>query len=76
MRVGLAVDHSAYQMKDPLVRELLAASHEVVDFGRRQNHWTTITLNTLNIPFPSHGRSPMAPWDEGSCYAITRSVLA
>lgn len=33
MRVGVAVDHIGYASKDPLVRKLRAAGHEVVDFG-------------------------------------------
>jgi ribose 5-phosphate isomerase B len=33
MRVGIAIGHTAYTLKEPLVRELRAAGHEVVDFG-------------------------------------------
>ncbi len=33
MRVGIATDHGAYDLKDDLVVRLRAAGHEVVDFG-------------------------------------------
>lgn len=33
MRVGVAVDHTGYTVKDLLLRELRAVGHDVVDFG-------------------------------------------
>jgi ribose 5-phosphate isomerase B len=33
MRVGVAVDHTGFTLKDRLVKELRAVGHEVVDFG-------------------------------------------
>jgi ribose 5-phosphate isomerase B len=33
MRVGIAADHGAYELKNDLIARLRAAGHEVVDFG-------------------------------------------
>jgi ribose 5-phosphate isomerase B len=33
MRVGIATDHGGFDLKEELVRELLGAGHEVVEFG-------------------------------------------
>lgn len=38
MRVGIAADHGGFSLKEDLAARLLAAGHEVVDFGAyRQN---------------------------------------
>lgn len=33
MRVGIATDHAAFQLKQDLLRRLKAAGHDIVDFG-------------------------------------------
>lgn len=33
MKIGIAVDHGAFELKAPLVAQLREAGHEVVDFG-------------------------------------------
>lgn len=38
MRVGLAIDHGGFGLKEELVAQLKAAGHEIIDFGAHQ--WT------------------------------------
>ena len=33
MKVGIAADHGGFEMKQALIEKLLAAGHEVEDFG-------------------------------------------
>jgi ribose 5-phosphate isomerase B len=36
MRVGIATDHGGFGLKEELVKQLLAAGHEVIDFGANE----------------------------------------
>ena len=43
MRYGFGCDHAGFELKEPLVAELVAAGHEVVDMG---------TYDTGRVDFP------------------------
>ena len=36
MRIGIATDHGGFGLKEELVKQLLGAGHEVVDFGAHE----------------------------------------
>ena len=43
MRYGFGCDHAGYELKEPLIAELVAAGHEVIDMG---------TYDTTRVDFP------------------------
>lgn len=46
MRYGFGCDHAGFELKEPLIAELVAAGHEVVDMG---------TYGTDRVDFPTYG---------------------
>lgn len=36
MRIGIATDHGGFELKEKLVPRLLAAGHEIVDYGAKE----------------------------------------
>jgi ribose 5-phosphate isomerase B len=44
MRYGFGCDHAGFELKEVLIKELIAAGHEVVDFGTNSSERTDFPL--------------------------------